>query len=218
MAANIARSAVLYDGVDVGDASTVGEFVLLGVVPRGHRAGDLETRIGAEAVLRSHTVIYAGNVIGVRFQSGHGAMIREFNQIGDEVSIGSHSVIEHHVKIGNGVRIHSRAFIPEYSLLEDGVWVGPCVVFTNALYPQSQEAKSTLKGPHLLTGAKIGANATLLAGVVIGRNALVGAGSVVVRDVPDGKVVVGNPARAIRDVSDLAAYQVEQGLRGTKEP
>jgi acetyltransferase-like isoleucine patch superfamily enzyme len=136
-------------------------------------------------------------------------MIREFNSIGGEVSIGTHSVVEHHVHIGNRVRIHSNAFIPEYSIIEDEAWIGPNA-FTNALYPLSESAKATLKGPHVMSGAKIGANATLLAGVVIGRDALVGAGSVVTNDVPDGKVVVGNPARIIRAVSELAAYHIDQ--------
>jgi acetyltransferase-like isoleucine patch superfamily enzyme len=61
----------------------------------------------------------------------------------------------------------------------------------------------------LLPGAKIGANATVLPSVVIGRNALVGAGAVVVHDVPDGKVVAGNPARVIKDVSELSAYSLD---------
>ena len=61
--------------------------------------------------------------------------------------------------------------------------------------------------PHLLKGAKIGANATILPGVKVGENALVGAGSVVVKDVPEGKVVAGNPARVIRDISEISAYQ-----------
>ena len=217
MSTNIAKTAVLYDRVSLGDASTVGEFVLLGVAPRGHHAGDLETRIGPGAFIRSHTVIYAGNIIGARFQTGHGVMLREFSQIGDDVSVGTHSIIEHHVQIGNRVRIHSNAFIPEYSILEDGAWVGPNAVLTNALYPLSPDAKANLKGPHLLPGAKIGANATLLPGVVIGRNALVGAGSVVVQDVPDGKVVVGNPARVVRDVSEITAYRVGRLIDRTRE-
>ena len=147
-------------------------------------------------------------MIGANFQTGHGALLRELNEIGDDVSIGSHSIIEHHVKIGHRVRIHSNAFIPEWSVLDEEAWIGPNVVFTNALYPRGRDVKKNLKGPHLLPGSKIGANATVLPGVVIGRGALVGAGAVVVRDVPDGKVVVGNPAVIIKDVSDLSAYDV----------
>ena len=200
----------LYPNVYLSPDSQISEYVIIGVPPRGKEAGELETHIGANAVIRSHTVIYAGNRIGANFQTGHGVMIRELNEIGDNVSVGCHSVIEHHVRIGNKVRIHSNVFIPEYSVLEEGAWIGPNVVFTNALYPLSRNVKATLKGPHLLPGAKIGANATLRPGVVIGRNALVGAGAVVVHDVPDGKVVVGNPARVIKDVSQLEAYQVQE--------
>jgi acetyltransferase-like isoleucine patch superfamily enzyme len=209
MSITIARNAVVYDRVSLGDASIVAEFALIGVVPHGYLPSTLETCIGSAALIRSHTVIYAGNNIGDRFRTGHGVMIREFNRIDDDVSIGTHSIVEHHVQIGRGVRIHSNAFIPEYSILEERVWIGPNVVFTNALYPLSPNAKSDLKGPHVLSGAKIGANATLLPGVVIGANALVGAGSVVVHDVADGKVVVGNPARVIRHISEIRAYQVE---------
>ena len=193
-----------------GEDSSIGEFAIIGMPPQNLKPGEMHTRIGPKALIRSHTVIYAGNLIGANFQTGHGALIRESNEIGDDVSIGSHSVIEHHVKIGDRVRIHSNAFIPEWSHLEDDAWVGPNVVFTNALYPRSRDAKKNLKGPHLLQGSKIGANATLLPGVVIGRNSLVGAGAVVVSDVPDGKVVVGNPAVIIKDVSELSAYEVTQ--------
>ena len=111
--------------------------------------------------------------------------------------------------IADRVRIHSNVFIPEFSILEEGAWVGPGVVFTNALYPLSPDAKKTLAGPHLLPGAKIGANATLLPGVTIGRDALVGAGAVVVHDVPDGAVVVGNPARVVKQVREISAYQAD---------
>ncbi len=197
---------IIHPNVSLGVNHHIEEYVIIGVPPRGSKPGDLETLIGPDAILRSHTIIYAGNLIGSRFQTGHAVVIRELNNIGDDVSIGTQSVIEHHVKIGNRVRIHSSVFIPEFSILEDDTWVGPKAVFTNATYPLSPEAKSNLKGPHLMAGAKIGANATLLPGVVVGRNALVGAGSVVVNDVPDGKVVVGNPARIIKDMKELTAY------------
>ena len=204
------ESSRIYPNVHLGTNARIGEYVIIGEPPRGRQPGELETHIGPNAVIRSHTVIYAGNVIGANFQTGHGVMIRELNEIGDDVSIGTHSIVEHHVRLGNRVRIHSNVFIPEYSVLEEGAWVGPNAVFANALYPLSPDAKANLKGPHLLPGAKIGANATLLPGVMVGCDALVGAGSVVVHDVPNGKVVVGNPARIIRDVSELVAYQIKQ--------
>ena len=193
----------VYANVELGEDTQVGAYVVLGQPPRGKQDGELRTIIGARSVIRSHTVIYAGNVIGEEFATGHGVMIREENRIGRGVSIGTNSVVEHHVTIGNGVRIHSQAFIPEYSVLEDGCWIGPNVVLTNARHPLCPKAKECLKGPTIRRGAKIGANATLLPDITVGENALVGAGSVVVEDVPDGTVVAGNPARAIKHISEL---------------
>jgi len=193
----------IYKNVTLGEGTSVEDFSLVGVAPRGAQDGELATVIGERAVIRSHTVIYAGNVIGRNFQTGNKVNIRESNRIGDNVSIGTLSVVEHHVEIGNGVRIHTQVFIPEFSVLEDGCWIGPNVVLTNAKYPLSPGVKDSLVGPVVRRNAKIGANATLLPGVVIGEGALVGAGAVVVRDVPPGAVVVGNPARVIRHVSDL---------------
>lgn len=181
----------------------LGPFVIVGEASRDRQPGDLPTRIGDAALIRSHTVVYHGNRIGLRFETGHWVLIREENDIGENVSVGSGTIVEHHVTIGNGVRLHSNVFVPEYSVLEEGCWVGPNVVLTNAKYPRSQSVKDNLRGPHLEAGAKIGANATLLPGVRIGRNSLVGAGAVVTRDVPPGVVVMGNPARISGPLSDL---------------
>lgn len=200
----------IFENVTLGASCAVEDFCLIGVPPRGAGAGELPTRIGERATIRSHTVIYAGNVIGRRFETGHKVNIRESNEIGDDVSIGTLSVVEHHVRIGNDVRIHTQAFIPEYSVLEEGCWIGPHVVLTNAKYPLSPGVKRSLAGPIVGRGAKIGANATLLPGVVIGAGAIVGAGAVVVRDVPPGAVVVGNPARVVNDVSRLPYSSVDR--------
>ena len=199
----IAESAQVYPGVVWGGDYELGPFVLVGCPYQDGQAIIRETTIGAGALIRSHTVIYAGNRIGIRFQTGHGALIREANEIGDDVSIGSGSIVEHHVRIGSGVRLHSNVFVPEFSVLEDGCWLGPNVVLTNAKYPRSPGVKEQLTGPHIERGAKIGANATLLPGVRIGRNALVAAGAVVTRDVAPESVVAGNPARVINHVSHL---------------
>ncbi len=193
----------IYANVALPPDAFIEDFVILGVPPRGHKEGEMKTVIGPGAQIRSHTVIYAGNQIGRGFQTGNKVNIRELNEIGDNVSIGTLSVVEHHVKIGNNVRIHTQVFVPEYSVLEDDAWLGPNVVLTNAKYPVSPGVKNSLKGPIIKRGAKIGANATILPGVTIGQNALVGAGSVVVKDVPDGGVVAGNPARIIKRITDL---------------
>ena len=197
------KTFIQHENVTLGEGTAVEPYCILGTPPRGARDGELPTTIGDRSVIRSHTVIYAGNVIGRNFQTGNKVNIRESNRIGNNVSVGTLSVIEHHVEIGDGVRIHTQAFIPEYSVLEEGCWIGPNVVLTNAKYPLSPGVKEQLAGVVIKKGAKIGANATILPGVVVGENALVGAGSVVVRDVPAGAVVVGNPARIVNQISQL---------------
>jgi acetyltransferase-like isoleucine patch superfamily enzyme len=197
------KTYIVYANVAIGEEAQIEDFCIIGVPARGKKDGEIATGIGKHAVIRSHTVIYAGNTIGDNFQTGNKVNIRESNRIGNNVSVGTLSVIEHHVDIADNVRIHTQVFIPEYSILEESCWIGPNVVFTNAKYPQAPGVKDQLVGPTIRRGAKIGANVTLLPGVVIGEQALVGAGSVVVNDVPAGAVVVGNPARVIRKVSDL---------------
>jgi acetyltransferase-like isoleucine patch superfamily enzyme len=199
----ISSTAHLYPNVQIGEGADIGDFVVIGVPPRGRLPGELETVIGAGATIRSHTVIYAGNHIGSNFQSGHGAMLRECNDVGDDVSVGTNSVVEHHVTVESGVRIHSGAFVPEFSRLEAGCWIGPNVVLTNALHPLCPEAKHCLRGPVVERGAKIGANSTVLPDRRVGAGALVGAGSLVAHDVAPGAVVAGNPARPIKRIDDL---------------
>ncbi|MDW8352004.1 MAG: DapH/DapD/GlmU-related protein [Anaerolineae bacterium] len=199
-------TSVIYPSVEIGAQAQIGAFVVIGEPARGRDAGDVPTFIGRGAVIRSHTVIYDGNQIGDDFQTGHGVLIREDNRIGHRVSIGSHSIIEHHVVIEDDVRIHSNAFVPEFSVLEAGCWIGPCVVVTNARYPRSPRAKERLEGVRIERNARIGAGAVLLPGVRIGAEALVGAGAVVTRHVPARAVVAGNPARVINTIDRIAAY------------
>lgn len=199
----ISKKSIIYPNVKIGKNCIIEDFVIIGAPPKDSTAGEIKTIIGDNSIIRSHTVIYAGNRIGNNFQTGNKANIREFNEIGNNVSIGTLSVVEHHVKIGNDVRVHTQVFIPEFSVLEDESWLGPNVVITNAKYPKSSNAKKELKGAYIKKCAIIGANSTLLPGITVGEHAVIGAGSVVTKDVPSSHVVAGNPAKLINKIKNL---------------
>lgn len=205
MKSYISQTAVIYEKVKINKPCIIQDFVLIGI-SGGDEEPSMETVIGTDSIIRSHSVIYYGNQIGKNFQAGHGILLRENNHIGDSVSIGSHSTIEHHINIGSFTRIHSNVFIPEFSYIENNVWIGPNVVFTNATYPSTPSTKANLRGPHIMPYSRIGANATILPGIQIGKNSLIGAGSVITKNVPEGAVVIGNPAKVIRMVSEISEY------------
>jgi acetyltransferase-like isoleucine patch superfamily enzyme len=131
-------------------------------------------------------------------------------EIGDETKIGTFVEIQKGVKIGRRVKVSSHTFICEGVTVEDEVFIGHGVMFTNDRYPRATTPDGRLQGdmdwqcmPTLVKRrASIGSNATILCGVTIGESAIVGAGSVVVRDVPDGAVVAGNPAQVLRYVNE----------------
>ena len=193
----------LYPNVKIGKRAQIGDFVIIGVPPRGRKEGELETVIGDDAVIRSHTIIYAGTSIGHSFQTGHRATIREGNLIGDNVSVGTGVTIDNECRIGNDVRFRGHDLIGEYTVIEDGCWIGPHVAITNTFHPLCPKAKECMKGPTLKRGAKIGANTTLLPDITIGEMALVGAGSVVGINVPPRAVAVGNPAKVVKTIDEL---------------
>lgn len=130
-------------------------------------------------------------------------------EIGDDVKIGTFVEIQKGVKVGNRCKISSHSFICEGVTLEEGVFIGHGVTFTNDRFPRATNSDGQLQTeadwkcvPTLVKrGASIGSGATLLCGITIGENAMIGAGSVVTKDVPAGATVAGNPARIMRSIS-----------------
>jgi acetyltransferase-like isoleucine patch superfamily enzyme len=121
-------------------------------------------------------------------------------RIGADCNICSHVLIENDVIIGDCVTVKSGVQLWDGLRIEDDVFIGPNVTFTNDPFPRSKRYPAAFLITTVKTGASIGGGATILPGITIGRGAMVGAGAVVTKSVPDGAVVVGNPARIVRYV------------------
>ena len=196
----------IYPNVEIGAGAVLEPPLVLGKPPRGKEPGELRLVIGEGAIIRPFTTIYAGTKIGDRFQTGQGVSIREDNELGSNVSIGTNAVLEFGNRVGEGSRIHSGCFL-EMTIVEENVFIGPNVVFTDDPHPMGcPRYKECLGGVTVRELAKIGANSTLLPGVVIGRGSLIGAGSVVVKSIPDGVVAAGNPAQIIKKIEELKCH------------
>ena len=121
-------------------------------------------------------------------------------KIGGNCNICAQVFIENDVVVGDNVTIKSGVQLWDGLRIEDNVFIGPNVTFTNDFFPRSKVYPKQFLQTIVKAGASIGANATILPGITIGEHAMVGAGAVVTRDVPAGKIVVGNPAKILRTI------------------
>lgn len=118
-------------------------------------------------------------------------------KIGQNCNICSHCFIENDVVVGDNVTIKCGVQLWDGVRVENSVFIGPNVTFTNDKFPKSKNKNWQLLRTRICEGASIGAGATILPGITIGKNAVIGAGSVVTKDVPEGETWVGNPANKV---------------------
>lgn len=188
--------------VVLGRGCLIDDNVLLGARP-GRPPREATLRLGQRAVVRSGSVLYAGSQIGEGFEAGHNVIIREDNVIGADVKVWNNTVIDYGCTIGDRVKIHSSCYVAQFTSIEDDVFLAPGASLANDPHPGSA-THLCMRGPTIKAGAQIGMNATILPFVIVGERALVGAGAVVTHDVPAGMVVVGNPARILKPVSEVS--------------
>lgn len=189
------------EGVRVGRGSVIDFDVRVGL-PTAGPARVTGLRIGEAAAIRGGSSIYMGSRIGRSVDVGFNVVIYGDTVMGDSVRIGANTVVGRGCSIGDRVSIDENCYIAPRTTIQDDVHLAPGVMLADDPHPGG-ETSMCARGPVLSRGAQIGMNATVLPFVVVGSYALVGAGSVVTRDVRSGTVVAGNPARVLKNTSDV---------------
>jgi acetyltransferase-like isoleucine patch superfamily enzyme len=207
--ADVHPSAIVYPGTVLGEGVRVLEGAVVGKQPSlsprstAKREPLPPTEIGDGTIVSTGAILFAGSKVGARVILGDQSCVRERVTIGDDVVIGRGSLVENDTTIGALTKIQADAYITAYSTLEENVFIAPCVVTTNDNFMgRTEERHALVKGPTIRRGARVGGGAILCPGIEVGEEAFVGAGAVVTKDVPARKLVVGNPARVVRDVPD----------------
>jgi acetyltransferase-like isoleucine patch superfamily enzyme len=209
MSSDVAETAIVYPGTVLGEGCRILDYAVVGKQPTLSPRSTAKQEplppleLGPGTIVSTGAVVFAGTRVGARVILGDQTCVRERCEIGDDVVLGRGSLIENDTTVGALTKIQAHAYITAYSTLEENVFIAPCVATTNDNYMGRTERRHELiKGPTIRRGARVGGAAVLLPGIEVGEEAFVGAGAVVLRDVDPGTVVVGNPARPIRQVPE----------------
>ena len=161
-----------------------------------------DVEIGAGTIIGGHAIIHSGVRIGAGARIGDHAQVRDGARIGAGAVVGSFTSVDPEVTIGERSSIQTRCYITGGTVIEDGVFVGPGVTLTNDNTMDRHDDSYVLRGALLRRGCRIGGGTTICPGVEVGEEAFVAAGAVVTTDVEPRAVMVGVPARKIREVPD----------------
>jgi acetyltransferase-like isoleucine patch superfamily enzyme len=206
--AEVGGHVVIHAGTVVGEGARIQDGAVLGkppaLGPRSTASAEVSEplRIAEGATVCAGAVVLVGADIGPRAVVGDQAQVRERARVGEESVIGRGSAVDNDVTIGARVKIQTGCYITAYSTIEDDVFVAPGVTTTNDNAMGRHERGAEMVGATLRRACRVGARAVILPGIEVGEEAFVAAASVVTRHVPARKVVLGAPARVLRDVPD----------------
>jgi UDP-2-acetamido-3-amino-2,3-dideoxy-glucuronate N-acetyltransferase len=205
--ASLGAYVVVHAGTTIGAGCVVEDHAVLGKRPRLARgssaSGEVSgLRIERAATVGTGTVVFAGTRIGEEVIVGAQAFVRERCEIGAGSLIGRGTVVENDVILGERVRVQTNVYVTAFTRIEEDVFIGPGAVMTNDNTMARHARGEKLAGPTLKRACRIGGGAVLTPGVEVGEEAFVAAGALVRNDVPARAVVMGVPARVVREVPD----------------
>lgn len=204
----IGNNVIIHDGTRIGDNVRIDDNAVIGKFPM-RAANSAVTKeqelpptvIGSDCIIGTSVVIYRGAELGTKILVADLSTVRENVSIGDFSIVGRGVAIENQCKIGKYCKLETNVYITAYSELEDRVFVAPGAITSNDNYVgRTEERFKHFKGVTVKKGGRIGANATILPGKTVGADGLVGAGALLSKDCPDKKIVIGSPAKVLRDV------------------
>ena len=204
----IGTNVVIYAGVEFAGQVRIQDGAILGkplVLSRSStakiRAGET-TSIGDGATIAAQAIVVAGASIGAGAFIGDQSHVRERAQIGENSAVGRGSAVDNDVVIGARVRMQTGCYITAFSTVEDDVFIGPGVFTYNDNTMGRHEKGAGMAGAVLRRACRVGGGARILPGIEVGEEAFVATGSVVTRNVPPRALVMGVPAKKVRDVRD----------------
>ena len=206
--ARLGAHVVVHPGTMIGADVEVQDGAVLGKPPKLARHSTARRDAGAGlvveagAVICCRAIVFAGAWIGPRAIVGDQAFVRERSRVGAGSVIGRGSAVDNDVVVGERVRVQTDVYLTAYSVVEDDVFIGPGATTTNDSTMARHGSDFSLEGAVMRRACRVGGAAVITPGTEIGEEAFVAAGAVVVRDVPARAVVMGVPARVVREVED----------------
>ncbi len=220
----IGDDTIIYDNVTIGDNTIISNHCIIGEPANAYYQDrknyqQKETIIGENSLIRSHTIIYAGNELGHHFSTGHFVVLRENNTFGNYCNVGTRSEIHGYVTVGNYARLHSNVSLGQRTQVGNFVFLAPYVGTTDDPLPPSMIALPSQIGDFSILAAHV----TLAPNVKIGKHCMIGLKSTVNRDISDFSLAVGSSARRIMDIRVMKSphfqgnyypwmYQFSRGL------